>query len=255
MKTIFSTFILLCAFANCKTAKPIYKSETIAGKYYQEEDNSFELILNSNSSFLYYKLPDGHRTASKLSTEDTIAYGHWALESKGWIVVSSPPSHLKPLKISVEETSNQNADTVYIKINSPLQDLLEHSFAPTIATYAVSVLVMNAFLEQINPSSTSNVIKLYNPKKLPVQSISLVIYPEPHYFDNLIFGNYNEGFKAGITEIYGMKTNASNQFVINIPDLTEGYLICRKLNRDFLKIINETHVEWEGHIFIREKTK
>jgi len=164
------------------------------------------------------------------------------------------PSQLKPLKISVEENSNQNADTVYIKINSPFQDLLGHSFEPTIATYSASVLVMNAFLEQIDPSSTSNVIKLYNPKKLPVQTISLVIYPGPHYFDNLIFGNYNEGFKAGMTEIYGVKANASNQFVINITDLTEGYLIHRKLNRDFIKVIDENHLEWDGHIFKRDSS-
>ncbi len=249
MKMTFLAIVLLFAFANCKTISHVYKSKQLTGQY-TPEDSSYEtLVLNSNSAFLYYSLPDHHGQPG-LSPSDTIAYGNWSIESNGWLAFSSPSLLLKKLKITADENSNSNADTVYIKINSPFQeDLSHHILEPKIAAYAACVEVMNAFLEQLYPSSTSNVIKLYNPKKLPILSISLVIYPESHYFDFFIPSNYTEGVTAGMTESYRVRNPASNQFVIIIPDLTEGFLSHRRLNRDFIKIVDENHLEWDGRIF------
>jgi hypothetical protein len=256
MKPYFVAIVSLCVLTECRTNSKLYNLAHLAGIYEQQDDKDNEIVLGRDSAFLYYAPEGGYNGESPYT--DTIAYGKWSVEPRGWLAVSSPPYLSKKLKMNVEESTVGNLDTVYIKINSPVEDhYSEARLLPRSVAYGAAVLAHNDFLEQINLTNPSNVIKLYNPHRLPIVAIRIVAYPIPRYYDGYIDGPYNNGLIAIETETYGPKdltSNHLNHFVIYIPSLTEEFLKFRRLNRDFIKIVNENELEWDGHLFTRMKT-
>lgn len=51
---------------------------------------------------------------------------------------------------------------------------------------------------------------------------------------------------------YEVKNSNSNVFKINIPELSYGYLSYKRLNGDFVKIINRNKLLWDGKEYIRQ---
>lgn len=247
--------MIVLGAAGCNVTKPIKPQASPSGTYAERDGVNFNrLVLYPNSSFLYYSPPTGERSL-ELTYDDTIAYGSWSLESPGFLSLSSPDYLSKRLKIQVEQDVVDHPDTVYIKIDNPVQNYLSGWDAtPRHVRYGAAVMVYDAFLQQIDLPNPNNVIKLYNPKRMPVLDIRLVVYTLLPSYDGFILGNYNEGLIAAETETYSVSpiSNHFNHFVITIPDLTEQFLIYRRLNRDFVKIIDANQLEWDGHIFKRE---
>jgi hypothetical protein len=51
---------------------------------------------------------------------------------------------------------------------------------------------------------------------------------------------------------YKVKDESSNVFNVELPELTNCYLSTLRLNGDFVKIVNRTQLEWDGHIYTKK---
>lgn len=261
----YHAFIFLpLLLANCQAKKiskytPEFKfgSRDIAGIFTANDKKlaGVELALHDDSSFLY-SIPNG-RIGREWGCCDTIAYGNWAIEPNGMITLSSPDYLSKSLKVSVQEAKNEYLDTVYVRINNPIENYLSRErFARRNIQYGLGVLAGSSgiFLKQFYDPEASNFVKLYNPDKLSLVAIHVVVFAKPDYSNILAPFEINQGVQNAMTEIYDPQNRQANQFTITIPDLTDGYLNFRRLNRDFVKIISNKQLEWDGHIFIKKKS-
>lgn len=250
------TFLLLATigfiYTNCKTSRLTRLQKNVSGTYEQKDDRSIELTLHDDSTFLYFTPPGRHSAGCC----DTISYGKWSVEPNDMITLSSPEYLSKNLKAIVEESRNLYQDTIYITINNPIEKYLSgKDVIPRFIQYAVGALAVteDAFLEQVNDLRPSNMIKLYNPKRLGIASIHVVVFVKPDYTNVFASFELNEGIRNAMTNIYITKDKKANQFNINIPDLTNEFLKYRRLNRDFVKVINGDQLEWDGHIYVKRR--
>src|SRR5262249_26028027 len=145
--------------------------------------------------------------ASGLRCCDTISYGKWSIESNGMITLSSAEYLSKNLKAIIQESRNEYRDTIYISINNPIEKYLsQKDVMPRNVQYAVGALVVNgdgdAFLEQVGDLRPSNKIKLYNPRKIGVAVIHIVVFVKPDYTNIFAAFEINEGVKNAMTNIY-----------------------------------------------------
>lgn len=253
MKNYICLLFLEVGFFACKTVKQPIAPSDISGTYNQSDDRSNELVLNPNSSFLYW-LPDSYLGAEH-GCCDTIAYGKWAFEPNNMITLSSPAKELQNLDINVQESKYEYQDTVYISVQNPLEQYLsKKDVSPREVYYTAGIMVEGeqSFLRQITETHTFSVLKFYNPKKLPLQTIHIVAYLVPAYPPIFPPPNFIDGPKIARTKTYDVKSAGSNRFSVYIPDLTVQYFQIRHLNRDFVKIVNDHQLEWDGHIFIKK---
>ncbi|MEQ8575669.1 MAG: hypothetical protein RIB63_16495, partial [Fulvivirga sp.] len=92
----------------------------------------------------------------------------------------------------------------------------------------------------------TNVIRLKLPKETTVESIRIFIEP---------INNRGRPINTiGIeTFEYQVLDQNSNKFIINIPELTFEFISVKRLDDDFVKVINKNKIEWDGNIYIRSK--
>ena len=252
MKKVILIFNLILLLSNCKSAyirgkEPINSSTYPVGDFRQQDNPSFQLTLNSDLSFLY-SVPSGvYGFEGKCC--DTISFGKWVIEPNNMIALSTPDYLSKKIPINVEEGFNVNLDTIYFSINNPIEELyFKDRERIRNIQYVVLVFTRDEHLREIaNIESCSNIIKLNNSRKEDIEYFQILIYPGS--FTYLLEGE----IRKSETEIYFPKDHKSNQFKIYIPDLTGNFLKIRKLNRDFVKIINKDELEWDGHLFVNEK--
>lgn len=255
MRTVFCLSILSISLLQCMTKNHLSKIENLAGLYYQTDNKIFELVLDSNSSFLYY-LPNG-AWGREFGCCDTVTYGKWAYGPKGMITLTSPTFLTRRLNILVGESANSNTDTVYIIINNPIEDYLSRlGSLPRTIQYTAGLMTADgsgSFLQPTESKKGSNILKFYNPNRAPLQYLHIIAFFKPNSSDILLDDMYNEGPKAVETDTYLIKDKFANRFDIVIPHLTFGFMRFRRVNQDYVEIINRNRLKWNGHEFIRKR--
>jgi len=151
------------------------------------------------------------------------------------------------LNAQVGEKTVPGTDTLYFSITNPVEDY-QRKYAPKSreVSYRISVTNKNGLslskdLGTIEGSSS----KLVIPHGTVPDKIEISI--EPHKD----FGGRELGVRALMTVPYRVVNPSSNYFDISIPELTLRYLAYRRLNRDFVRIVNRHKLEWDGQIYVR----
>ena len=252
MKTSMHLLAILILFQNCKTRKefmsaPInkYTCNELSGIYKQGEAPFYSLTLHEDSSFLFSK-PSSRQSKDH---RDTITYGTWNIESNSMLTLSSPASLSEKLQMKVEEAGNSNQDTVYIEINNPIEEWsIRNQKRTRIVKYEAMVFTTKMDLLKKVDDTERTSIKLYNPNGADIFSFNILIYPGPD-----IYLPEDEIRDAQTESYFPFKNKKSNQFHVEIPGLTNNFLRSRRLNRDFVKVVDKNELEWDGHLFVKVK--
>ena len=241
---ILLVFIFLFSiFQSCKTLS------------IQDIYGSYVGLKNQSKSFTFYKssfnLRDtvlNHSFRINDDCCDTISYGSWELLANSNFIslVSSidlgDPS-LNKIKFNVSEFENKESDSLIIEIKNPLERDSFDADYDKILDYEVLVIKKSeSFLFQ----EPKNNLVIFRNQEEPLKEIKCYIQT------NNRFRGRNIGVR--IVELdYLVKSPKSNSFIINIPDLTYEYLTYLRFKREFVRVIDKNHLEWQGEIYVRKK--
>jgi hypothetical protein len=107
--------------------------------------------------------------------------------------------------------------------------------------YDIAITTSDDFIYE---TSDKNSIKIEGSKK--VLEFEITVYPKY----NIPIRNISA--KEVYTIPYKVKNPKTNVFKINIPQLDYGYLSYKRLNNDYVKIIDKNKLLWDGKEYIRK---
>jgi hypothetical protein len=215
---------------------------------YVNLSNLSKTITLSNSGFTFRDTILNLNFKSIGDCCDTIAYGSWEMISKNHLLVLNSAEELgsqsfNKIKFNVIEYENLLDDSLVIEINNPLEKENLGDDYEKVLDYELMVIKKSEnFIFQ---ESNKNII-VFSKFDEPLKEIKCYIYV------NHKFRGRNMGVRP-IEIIYFVKSAKANKFIINIPDLTYQYLTYLRFNREFIRVIDKDHLEWQGEIYVKKK--
>ncbi|MCV9387474.1 hypothetical protein [Reichenbachiella ulvae] len=231
-------------------------AQNIEGAYVHDEMDNIKLYL-SEDLFLFI---DTHETShlALFHCSDTLAFGYWERDENvsSFIKLYTNPMQLASLiEMQVNEQVVESTDSTYFLIRNPIEEVHEkynkENDRARVLYYTISVETNRTQIDyQVNLARFySNTIVLGLPKDVFVKSFEITAHPV-----NSTFGwrpNMPPNYVS--TMRYEVTNPQSNQFVIDIPELTACYLSTLRLNGDFVKVLSKNELEWDGHIYTKKK--
>jgi len=153
------------------------------------------------------------------------------------------------LETSVKEQSNGQRDTLFFTLKNPIEGFYKkNGIRNRDIYYKISIYGANTgLMDNLSSQSYDNGnIKIVRPKGVILDKFSVNAYPKSN------FGGRNIGIKEIDTYEYHVKEETSNLFEVNIPGLSCEYMTYIRLNRDFVRIINNTKLEWDGFFYMKQ---
>ena len=236
-------FFVLFLISACSAVKML--PEQIEGTFLQKENKNIQLRFDQNSFLFIDTYQQTHMPPYECC--DTIAYGYWELENDGLIKLFSDPKLYLPVDLQVEE-SMTNYDSVYFDISSPIEGYNEGNSGKN-KKGIVYHLYIDSDVQKLEYETLryfdSNRIVLANPNNGKVQKFSIGIYP------TYSFRGRNIGAREVLTKEYEVKDPTSNVFEVSVPGFNYGYLTYKRLDGDYVKVINKNRLLWDGQEYIK----
>ena len=230
-------------------------AQKIEGVYVQDKMENIKLYL-SEDLFLFVDTNDNTHLAL-YHCSDTLAFGYWERDESAphFIKLYTNPMQLVSLvEMQVSEQTNKSTDSTYFLINNPIEDVHEKynkgNDKARLIYYTISIETNRPKIDyQLNLARFyTNTIMLGLPEDVIIKSFEITAHPvscsvgwRPNMPPNYIS-----------TMRYEVSNPKSNLFVIDIPELTSCYLSTLRLNGDYVKVLNEKQLEWDGHIYNRK---
>jgi hypothetical protein len=228
-------------------------AQKIEGTYVQDELENIKLHF-SEDLFLFNDVANYSHSAP-YNCSDTLAFGYWELDgSQSFIkLYTNPLQHASLVSMQVEETFGESTDSIYLHIRNPVERNFvkynKENEKARIIYYRINIESKDARLDyEVNTQKYySNGIVFRAPHNGGIKSIELSVYPK----------KYDTGWRSNMppyfvyTLSYEPKNAKANIFNINMPNLTGCYLCTLRLNGDFIKILNDHQLEWDGHIYTK----
>ncbi|RYE31817.1 MAG: hypothetical protein EOP48_31290 [Sphingobacteriales bacterium] len=239
IKALVSCFTLVAT--SCSVTK--MDQQEIYGTFHRVGNSNIRLELTQNG-FSYY---DPWRNDLALYTCcDTITRGVWVKE--GNLLCLSTPQ-LRPLTLPsfVQEKTSPVKDTLYFFINNPVEDYQKMN-GPNFREVSYRIILTDKnglLLDSWVRTHESNAIRIPISKGAQLEKLKISVMPHKN------FGGRELAVKS-IETFYEITNPTSNYFEISIPDLTLEYLTYKRLDRDFVRIINSRKLEWDGHFYVRD---
>lgn len=242
MKLYFKTLILVLLISSCATRNNTPSAEEIKGVFYQENFRNNKLIFNKGK-FYFINSSSKYTKTSKCC--DTISFGSWEKASKDFLALSSPEEYdTFFLNIVVKEEVKESSNTVF-QINNPIEKHRE-KFQEKFQELNYSLLINTAGGDSHYKKIDSNIIEFNNVGD--ITSFELVIEPKGVIKLNNIYAKEITAFPFP----YKVISKNSNFFEINIPELTYQYVALKRLNKDFIQVLNNETLFWDGKKYIKE---
>jgi hypothetical protein len=230
------------------------QAQNVTGTYVQDEMKNIKLHF-SEDLFLFED-DFNYTHSAPYNCSDTLAFGYWELDDNQSFMklYTNPIQYSSLVNMEVEETTCGSPDSIYLDIQNPIEeDFVKYNKGneqARIIYYRINIETKDAKLDyEVNIQKYySNEIAFKSPKNNVVKSIELTVYPK----------NYDIGWRSNMppyfvyTLTYEPQNAKANLFKINMPELTRCYLCTLRLNGDFIKILNNYQLEWDGHIYTKE---
>jgi hypothetical protein len=242
--TIFSVLLISCASIN-------FFKEDVEGTYVQQEAKNLQLVFKGNA-FAYVDTQSHHMSA--FSCCDTIAYGSWSIDKeRGLIELSSPQAlNTSVVNIEVKEKELETSDTVSFYINNPLEKFYRSHTSRYTESVRDILYIMYIYSDDGLITDVSTRLFNTNYIKIPKSNLGKVLKFEIQIIPKHNFGGRNIGTRSVTTLEYEIRNGSSNFFEVNIPQLDYGYLSYLRLNKDIVKILNKSELEWDGHKYSKK---
>lgn len=240
-KTIFFLAATTLILNSCIAQKFLPKD--IQGIFVQKNDKRTQLQLNNQSFVLWDNFEPSHLAIKPHKCCDTIAYGKWNLND-GFLSLSTPEELATfYLTANVKEEYERNNDSITFIITNPIEKFRKQNQVMSNELY-YKIILMTKDGNTINKSLDSNIITFQNIKD--VKTIEIEVYPKYNIDIREISSRVVYIFPHTI-----VNTNA-NIYKIDIPELSYSYLTYKRLNQDYIKIIDKNTLLWDGNEYIKK---
>lgn len=247
--TIFNVISVLIICNSCSPTK-IEWEPTISGSFIQQDVRSRSLIFSGNQ-FTYHE--DGGTGVVTYCCE-TITMGNFSIDKKKRLLYLSTPDSLDGnIEIDVSESKKNSSDSLYFQIFCPAQTdyygniIPESNFSYQLFLEGKSESLLTEFMYV---KHKTNNIKIAFGKSQRLTGFGIDIIPDLSQFS---FRNYP--FKFVTTTRYKLQNSESNNFRIDIPQLTIGYLAYTRLHEDVVEIVDKNTLKWNGSFFKRQRQR
>ncbi|MFV0505697.1 MAG: hypothetical protein ACK5L5_03160 [Bacteroidales bacterium] len=222
------------------------EAQGLTGVYTQDEMSSIKLYI-SEELFL---LED--ESKSYFNCSDTIAFGYWYLDESNVFMklYTDPLQYASLANIAVEESSKHSSkDSIYIYIQNPIEDMYDSKKNKRTISY--KIYVSDEYFHNLDIGSQvyhQNEIFFPKPAGFLIESIRIEVYPDI----------YSVGWRFYLSPYmietlpYKPANPEANVFKIDIPKLTACYINSLRLQGDFVKILNDHQLEWDGKIYTKK---
>lgn len=252
MKNIFIYVALGVLFGSCTTTKVL--AQKIEGTYVQDDMSNIKLRFSEDLFFFEDDFDYTHQPPYNCS--DTLAFGYWERDDKYPFIklYTNPLQHASLINLDVKEAKRGDADSIYFIISNPMEE--EHirynkgNENARKVYYTIYIETGDSrFDSKVNFTKyyTNNIL-VGVPKTGGIKKFEVTINP----VDCVLGWRENMSPKFVTTMQYEVKDPKSNFFKIEIPELTACYLSSLRLNGDFIKILSNKQLEWDGHIYTKE---
>ena len=245
-KYFILSLVASVVFAGCSSSHLSRTQNRISGTYQNKEFNY--RIQFTDSSFVYTK--GGKNNVLAEPCCDTIAFGSWRQDSQGYLTLNSP-DWMKTFFVDfeVKENNKPSNDTIYFYINNPIeeQQKKDHSSNSDLI-YSLSVLPEGGsydYFKENGRDFDAPVIKYFNPRHLGLESFSITLQAAS------TMPVRNLSVRYLLTVPYKIKSPKTNVFEIYFPGLSYAYFNLKRLNEDYLKIIDSNTLRWDGLNYIK----
>ncbi|QMU63059.1 MAG: hypothetical protein GKR88_01415 [Flavobacteriaceae bacterium] len=253
-----SLFVVVLAIIlnSCASKYDIISKSEIKGEYEQKGDKGIKLFLKENSFVLIDTYKQEHLPPYNCC--DTLAYGKWEIDKKLPLLILSTPEELGDasniydsyyLNMDVIEELKPQSDSITIIINNPIENFYKQQskrVGEIEYTVSISSNDINFDSSMLGKRYNSNLIVLSRKENVNIDKLEIEILVKSDISIKKLEARYV------YTLPYDVKNGKSNVFKIDIPELSYGFLSYKRLDDDYVKILNKNKLLWDGKEYIRK---
>ncbi|MBY0535569.1 MAG: hypothetical protein K2P88_06945 [Chitinophagaceae bacterium] len=232
------TFIMVMA-TSCIVQKAAMKE--FVGTYIEVGDPNTQLILTVDRFSL---VSPYENDLAVYTCCDTVATGTWVKEG-GMLVFSTPQFFNSIQDVEVKELVVDKNDSLYFRIRNPIEDFyIKNPDAKREIEYRIVLFDKSgSYLDSWVNKYHSNQIGIPKVNGKIGSGFEVTAYVMSNYQGR------NVGTKIIDTKKYLLKNSEANMFEVAVPSLTYEFITYRRLNRDFIKIVSSSKLEWDGKVY------
>lgn len=236
---------VLLLLASC--ASYDFTKDDIKGTYTQKEYKGIQLEFGESNFVMKDVYKQEHLPPYDCC--DTIAVGSWEIEDRGLLSVSSPEeSSTFFMNMDVVEEEASSKDTIYFSINNDIEEHYRATGNKRDVSYQLAITSNKSTFDSniALKRYDSNTIAIPIVEGLKISQFELIIYIDC----GIPLKNLET--REVYTLPYDLRNPKANVFKVNIPQLDYGYLSYRRLNKDYIKIINKNKLLWDGKEYLKQ---
>ncbi|WP_158655091.1 hypothetical protein [Flavivirga eckloniae] len=229
---VFLVLIINSFHFSCKSAKNNFNS--LSGDFINSKDN-LKLTLINNNYFLQNISSESDIANYKCC--DTISYGYYSFDTKTRFVTlnSSRDFDVNDLNFNVKESINKNQDSLVFKFLNPIENhYIKFKEKSREINYSIQILGS----KPLYISSDKNPLVVNNIER--IDEVQFFIRPK----NDIPLKNL--GMNELVTQSYRLVNPNSNQFDIDFPGLDYEFINFKRLNHEYIKVVNENLLIWDG---------
>lgn len=247
MKNIY-LILMLIIICSCASFK-IENKKIILDAWYVVEVEQNKVIFKSDGTFDFFT-----PSYDLLSLDSmTLSYGTWKIEDNLIEISSNPKLFDNQFKVEVKESFSGSKDSIYIYVeNEELGGMYVNEVFKPYILYEAYIHFYDSYYKSkrgITSDVFSRKTKVYPEENFQIQKIELGIYP------NIMSLPRNAEVEYAETISYKIKNNQNNTFHIRIVDFHYNHFSFKRYIGEYIKIIDEDTLIWDGKKCFREQIK
>jgi len=239
---VLSLFLISCATYNILP-------QDLKGIYTQKENKRIELHLNDKTFVLKDNFEPTHLAIELYKCCDTITYGNWKIDNSNFLSISTPKElSTFYLNFEVDEKKDFSKDSLYFLIENPIEKFNKKNNSKNRdISYQLIISSNKSKFDNtiVKKLFSTNYITIPIDENLSIESIELVVHID---CKASIRNVETKEIYTLPYEVYNSKTNI---FKISIPKLNYGYISYKRLNNDYIKIVNKSTLLWNGKEYVK----
>lgn len=250
MKKFFVLYAFLLFFSSCKSPSYLSEDFKLEGVYVNKKKKWLELKFHKNEFVYYSNYKQTHM--SPIICCDTLSYGTWKVEDRGFAILNTPSDFdlYFMRSIVVEERRDFSSDSLYFIINNPIEDFfVKNKWKSSSLAYNILLFTKDF---PYNTQKKDQIIftnKIVIPKEKEIKGFDITALVNPEFQFRLS----NTETLLVETQPHEIKDLEANVFEIYIPDVNFEFLSLKRLKDDYVKIVNKNKLLWHGEEYIRKK--
>lgn len=231
--------LFLFVVTSCST--PLKKIQNkFDGIYVNEKNKNIQLILKDG--YFLHIIKESRKDLALFKCCDTLSFGKIEYLNKDSLLAFTSSNEINSefIDYNVQEYFEDNQDSIKFIFTNPIENHYKN-FNESYRELYYSVEILNGdFQTSISDKNPVSIIS-----KNEIKEFQIKIFPK---YDIPL--NHIEVREVKLKP-YKVINNKANVFEINISKLDYGYLSFKRLNQDYVKVVNKRKLIWDGNLFLK----